>query len=129
MGKEGKHGTMAVILMVIGSLMLLKGVELINGPIKEYTLVNGKTINYMEAESLTGLTVVLTPENIWMTSNLAMEPTNGLMVNHTRDNGLMGSSMEREYSLILKEVAEKEGGKTEKGSNGLALLITYEKMN
>ena len=67
MGKVGKHGTMAVILTVNGSLMSLKGVELISGLIKEYTLVNGKTINYMEAESLIGLTVVLTQVNIWMT--------------------------------------------------------------
>ena len=36
----------------------------------------------------------------------------------------MGSNMERVYSLIPKEVAEKEGGKTEKESNGLAPLST-----
>lgn len=65
--KVSKHGTMAVILMVNGFMMLSKEMVHINGPIKEYTQVNGKTINYMEAESLIGLMVVHTPENMWMT--------------------------------------------------------------
>ena len=75
----------------------------INGPISEYTPVNGKTINYMEEESSNGLMVVHTLETTMTTLKLAKGVTNGLMANLTMENGEMDSKTELVYSQIQKE--------------------------
>ena len=61
-----KHGMMGLIMRENGFMMLLRVMEHISGQMKEYTKVNGKTINYMEGESSIGLMDVHTLETIMM---------------------------------------------------------------
>ena len=98
MVKVSKLGMMGLISMGNGFMMLLKGVVLICGPIKEFTSANGKIINYMEEESSIGLTVVHTSVDTLKTVDLVEDVTHGLTANLTMENGRMVSKMEKESS-------------------------------
>lgn len=66
------------------------------------TRVNGKTIKCMVKEFTNGQMEESMTESISMIRSMDLESTVGLMERSTKENGIKGSSMERDSTLLAK---------------------------
>ena len=118
-GKEPTNGLMNLFTSEIGSTTILKEMVSIDGPMAEFTKVNGKKISSTVVVSTLGLMEESMRATTKMTRNTVLALTLGLTANPTKVSGLMESNMEKLDSQTLKAGVKWAFGKTERGLNGL----------
>lgn len=101
--KGGMFGMMDHNMMENGNWTRCLGKGLINGKMGKYIQEIGRMVQFMEKEFSNGLTKIDTRENSLLTSDMDMEHSIGLMVDHGQALGMVESSMAKEYIKWKKE--------------------------
>jgi len=112
--KDSIFGKMDPVTMEIGLKTELKVKAFTNGKMVVPTLVPGRTIICMAKVSTHGLTVDVTKDNMKWIKNMAMEFTNGQMVEFMKAIGIMVNNMVKENIFCKMEQLRLANGSMEK---------------